>query len=327
MTLSPVDISQLLMIGIPADGDLSGVQELQPGGVILMGRNAGTPAEVRRLTRRIAETCRTPPLIAVDQEGGRVQRLTDGFTRIPPLRELAKQGANRVGIVAATVAAELRAAGIHCNLAPVCDVPTHPDDTVIADRAFSDDPIRTALLAAEYIRSAQPTVMCCAKHFPGHGGVAVDSHQGLPIFEATREELEASHLQPFRAAMAAGSGAMMAGHIAVPCVDESGAPASLSTPIITGILRQQMNFNGLVLTDDLEMGALASYKIGDVAVRALAAGCDMLLFCHSAEKAHLARDGVLAALQDGVLPVERVQDSIERVQWAKRRFGAAGALA
>lgn len=308
------------MIGVPADGDLSAVEEMQPGGVVLFGRNTGTPSEVRRLTRRIAEVCRTPPLIAVDQEGGRVQRLTDGFTRVPPMRELAQQGANAVSLMAMTVAAELRAVGIHCNFAPVCDVPVHPGDTVIGDRAFSSDPIAAALLAAETIRGAQPTVLCVAKHFPGHGGVGEDSHHALPTFAGTRDELEA-HLNPFRAALAAGAGGVMIGHIAIPSVDESGAPASLSQPIVTGILRDEMNFRGLVFTDDLEMKALPQDDAGGVAVRALRAGCDVLPFCHSPDKARQALDAIVKALDDGTLLIERVTDSIERVRWAKRKFG------
>jgi beta-N-acetylhexosaminidase len=317
----PNEISQLLMIGIPADGDLAAVEELQPGGVILFARNAGTTTEVRRLTREIEGVCRTPPLIAIDQEGGRVQRLTAGFTRIPAMRELGQQGANRVGIMAMTVAAELRAVGIQCNFAPVCDVRVHPEDTIIGDRAFSDDPVRASLLAAEYIRGAQPTVLCVAKHFPGHGGVGVDSHRALPTFEGTRGDLDAIHLQPFRAAMAAGVGGMMIGHIAVPIVDESGAPASLSQPVVTGILRSEMNFRGLVFTDDLEMNALPQDDMGGVAVHALAAGCDMLLICHTPQKAKIARDAIAQAVNDGALPAERVRDSLEKVRWAKRKFG------
>jgi beta-N-acetylhexosaminidase len=319
--MTPNEISQLLMIGVPADGDLTAVEELQPGGVILFARNAGSTAEVRRLTRKIEGVCRTLPLIAVDQEGGRVQRLTDGFTRIPSMRELGQQGANQVGIMAMTVAAELRAVGIHCNFAPVCDVRVHPEDTIIGDRAFSDDPIQASLLAAEYIRGAQPTVLCVAKHFPGHGGVGVDSHQALPTFEGTRDDLDAIHLQPFRAAIAAGVGGTMIGHIAIPAVDDSGTPASLSQPVVTGILREELNFRGLVFTDDLEMNALPQDDMGNIAVRALAAGCDMLLICHTPEKAKIARDAIVQAVQDGVLPAERVRDSLERVQWAKRKFG------
>jgi beta-N-acetylhexosaminidase len=315
------DISQLLMIGIPLGNDLSAVRDLQPGGVILMGRNAGTRHEVRRLTRHIEEMCHERPLIGTDQEGGRVQRLTDGFTAIPPMRELGEQGANAVGLMASNVAAELRAVGVHVNFAPVCDVPVHPEDTVIGNRAFAADPIRAGLLAAEYIRGAQPSIMCVAKHFPGHGGVGVDSHKGLPTYTSTLEELQSLHLQPFRAAMAAGVGGVMVGHISMPQLDESGTPATLSQPIVTGLLRDQLNFRGLVVTDDLEMGALDEYDAGEIAVRAVGAGCDLLLFCHNAQKAQQAIEAIERAVRDKVLSAERVQDSIERVRWAKRRFG------
>jgi beta-N-acetylhexosaminidase len=313
------ELSQLLMIGIPADNDLRAVEELQPGGVVLMGRNAGKPDEVRRLTRKIAEVCPSP-LIATDQEGGRVQRLTDGFTPIPRMKKLAQQGARQVGITAAGVAAELREAGVNFNFAPVCDVPVHPDDTVIGDRAFSSNPMLSAILAAEYIRGAQPTVLCCAKHFPGHGGVGVDSHFALPTFSGTREELT-PHLQPFRSTIAAGVAAIMAAHIAVPSLDASGAPASLSQPIISGLLREELNFRGLVVTDDLDMKALPQDEAGEVAIRALRAGCDLLLWCHSPEKARAALIAIERALDNGTLPEARLRDAIERVQWAKNKVG------
>jgi beta-N-acetylhexosaminidase len=317
--LIQVQISQLLMIGIGADNDLRDVRSLQPGGVVLMGRNAGKPDEVRRLTRQIGEACPSP-LIATDQEGGRVQRLTDGFTPIPRMRKLAQQGARHVGITAAMVAAELRDVGVNFNFAPVCDLPVHPDDTVIGDRAFSSNPIVASLLAAEYIRGAQPTVLCCAKHFPGHGGVGIDSHQALPTFEGTRDELS-PHLQPFRSAIAAGVAAVMVGHIAVPSLDASGTAATLSQPITTGLLREELNFRGLVVTDDLDMKALPQDRPGDVGVRALNAGCDLLLWCHSPDAARAAIEAIQRALDDGTLSQSRVQDAIERVRWAKTKMG------
>lgn len=315
-----MNLSQLLMIGLPADGNLETVRELQPGGVILFARNAAPPAEIRRLTRHVNEMLEIPAFVAVDQEGGRVQRLKDGFSILPSAREVGKLGAQNVNLTAMTVAAELRAAGVNLNFAPVCDLPTHPDDTVIGDRAFSDNPIRAGLLAAEYIRGAQGSILCCAKHFPGHGGVGVDSHSGLPTFEGTREELE-FHLTPFRSALAAGVGAMMMGHIRVPCWDESGAPASLSEKIVTGLLREEIGFRGLIFSDDMEMGALDQSKSGENAVRAIAAGCDVVLMCHSREKALEAKTALEKAVRDGVLSEERVQDALNRVAWAKRRFG------
>lgn len=314
-----MNLSQLLIIGLPKDNDLSAIADLQPGGVVLMGRNAGTPTETRRLTRAINAELETPALICTDQEGGRVQRFKDGFTPIPPAREVGQGGARNVNLAAMNAAAELRGAGVNWNFAPVCDVPVHPDDTVIGARAYADNPIRAGVLAAEYVRGAQPNILCCAKHFPGHGGVGVDSHKSLPTFSGTREQLE-PHLTPFRAAMGAGVASIMVGHIAVPCLDDSGAPASLSAPIVTGLLREEMNYRGLVVTDDLEMGAL-NQDAGEIAVRALAAGCDMLLWCHSSEKARAALKAIEAALGDGTLGAERIEDALARVAWAKARFG------
>ena len=313
-------LSQLLTLGIPANGSLDLIREMQPGGVVLFARNAQKPAELRRLARQLNEILEIAPFIAIDHEGGRVQRLTDGFSTLPPAREVGDRGAAAVNLGAMNAAAELRNAGINVNFAPVCDVPTHDGDTIIGNRAYSSDPIRASLLAAEYVRGAQGSMMCCAKHFPGHGGVGVDSHQGLPIFEGTRAELEA-HLTPFRGAMAAGVGSMMIGHIVVPCLDPSGAPASLSEPIVTGILREEMGFRGLIFTDDLEMGALDQNKSGENAVRAIAAGCDNLLICHSADKAREAKLALESALQNGQLSESRAQDALSRVAWAKRRFG------
>ncbi len=316
-----MNLSQLLIIGLPADNDIKAVRELQPGGVVFMGRNAATPAETRRLVRSINEQLEISALICTDQEGGRVQRFVDGFAPIPPAREAGQGGARAVNLAGMNAAAELRGAGINWNFAPVCDVPVHPDDTVIGNRAFSDNAIRAGVLAAEYVRGAQPNILACAKHFPGHGGVGVDSHHALPTFTGTREELE-PHLTPFRAAMAAGVASIMVGHIAVPCLDESGAPATLSAPIITGLLREEMNYRGLVVTDDLEMKAL-NQDAGAIAVRALGAGCDMLLWCHSSEKARVALGAIERALDDGSLDEARVQDAIARVAWAKERFGVA----
>ncbi len=225
-----------------------------------------------------------------------------------------------MGITAASVAAELRDVGVNFNFAPVCDVPVHPDDTVIADRAFSSNPMQASLLAAEYIRAAQGTILCCAKHFPGHGSVGVDSHQALPTFEGTRDELN-PHLQPFRSAIAAGVAAIMVGHIAAPALDASGAPATLSQPIVTGLLRDELNFRGLVVTDDLDMKALPQDEPGSIAVRALNAGCDLLLWCHSPDAARAAIEAIERALDDGTLSQTRVRDALDRVKWAKTRAG------
>lgn len=322
--MTPSEISQLFIIGLDENNDLTPVRMLAPGGVILMGRNAAKPAQTRNLVGDMREICAemgiANPLIATDHEGGRVQRLRDGFTEFPSARELGERGAQAVSIAAMSASAELRNAGVSLNFAPVCDVPVHADDTVIGNRAFSTDFVRASLLVAEYVRGAGTTVLACAKHFPGHGGVGVDSHKGLPVFAGTRAELE-PHLGPFRAAIAAGVGGIMTGHIAVPALDPSGAPATLSRAITTGLLREELNFRGLIVTDDLEMGALGDRDPGEVAVAALNAGCDMLLWCHAPDKARAASEAILAALESGELPEARVRDALERVVWAKKKYG------
>jgi len=323
--MTPQDLSQLLMVGVPDNNDLSHLRELSPGGVVLFGRNAGTPQEVRRLTRQINDAVTQNgaplPLIAIDQEGGRVQRLTDGFTTIPPMRELAQSGAGAVRLMAANVAAELRAVGINVNFAPVCDVPTHKEDTVIGNRAFATDAITVSSLAAEYVRGAQPTVLCVAKHFPGHGSVGVDSHVALPTDSSTRKELT-NQLLPFRATIGAGVGGVMLGHISLPNIDVSGAPASLSHEIVTNILRRQLNFDGLIFTDDLDMKALPQHAAGEVAVRALQAGSDQLLFCHDIQKAFVARDAIMQALENRVLDKPQIEASLARIAKVKAKFAA-----
>ena len=325
--MTPQEISQLLMLGIPDNADLSHIRELAPGGVVLFARNAAKPREMRQLMRAIQSEVReggsvSSALIAVDQEGGRVQRLTDGFTSIPSMRELVSQGANAVRLMAANVAAELRAVGINVNFAPVCDVPIHADDTVIGNRAFACDAITAATMAAEYVRGAQPTVLCVAKHFPGHGNVGVDSHFGLPVDSSTRSEMN-NALLPFHATVGAGVGGVMIGHIALPNVTDNEEPASLLPQIVTKILREELRFPGLVFTDDLAMKALSrngAIDAGEIAVRALKAGCDQLLFCHEPDAARAAHEAITRALRDRVLDENRLRAGVERVQVAKNKL-------
>ncbi len=320
--LSSGDISQLLVVGVPDNSDLSHLGELCPGGVVLFGRNAGKPDEMRELTRRIDEMVTRngapKPLISIDQEGGRVQRLTDDFTRIPPMRELAQEGANAVAAMAKRVARELCDVGIHVNFAPVCDVPLHADDTVIGHRAFGIDARVVADFAAEYVRAAQLTVMCVAKHFPGHGNVGTDSHFGLPVDSSSRCEMNAQFL-PFRSCIEANVGGIMIAHISLPNVDETRSPASLSKKIVTEILRDELKFDGLVFTDDLDMKALPQNDAGAIAVRALNAGCDQLLFCHNIEKAFIAREEILRAIENRVLDMGQIEASLTRVRVAKQQ--------
>lgn len=314
-----MDFSQLFMVGLDGDNNLSFVREFQPAGVILMGRNARPFVEVQEFCAELRQVLNNP-IIASDHEGGRVQRLKDGFEILPPAREIARGGIQNVREVAARVGRELSEAGLNLNFAPICDVPIHEGDTVIGSRAFSTDFEEAGELAAAYIEGLQTRIGACAKHFPGHGGVGVDSHFGLPTFEGTREELEPP-LQPFRAAIAANVSAMMVAHIALPELDPSGAPASLSRPIISDLLRGELGFEGLAVSDDLEMGALDTISSGALAVRALEAGSDLLLFCHSPQKALDARAAIERAVKTKRLDEARVEEALSRVAAWKVRFG------
>ncbi len=309
-----MNLSQLFLIGLPSDNDSSFARQFDPAGVILMGRNARPALQIRALCDGLPGM-----IVASDHEGGRVQRLKDGFAILPTAREVGQGGAQHVLDVARRVAGELSEAGINFNFAPVCDVPTHEGDTVIGARAFSLDFAEAGELAAAYIKGLQGQVGACAKHFPGHGGVGVDSHLGLPVFDGSREELE-PHLLPFRAAIKAGVAAMMVAHLSVPCLDDTFAPASLSKPLITEVLREELGFAGLVVSDDLEMGALDHLGAGEIAVQALQAGCDLLLFCHTKDKAMRARDAIESALENGRLESKRVEAALERVAQFKTRF-------
>lgn len=314
-------LSHLLMVGLPDNDQLPALAEVKPGGVILMGRNAGTPDQVRRLGGRLAEALAYQPLIATDQEGGRVQRLTEGFTPLPAMQQAGEAGPTAIGILASTVAGELRQAGVHWNLAPVCDVPQHPDDTVISSRALAVDPLRAAVLAGAYIRGAQPTVACAAKHFPGHGAAGADSHQQLPICTISSTEWRSRHWPPFQAAIAAGVTAIMTGHLAAPALDPSGRPASLSPDIVEGCLRQNLGFSGLIVTDDMEMGALPRESPGTLALQALLAGNDMLLYCHRIETAREVVEALRRALESGVLSEARVRTSLLRQRHLRTQIG------
>jgi len=311
-----MNLSQLFLVGLPADNDLAFVREFEPSGVILMGRNARPANEIRALPTQLKGR-----IISTDHEGGRVQRLREGFEVLPTAREVAQGGAENVFDTAKRVAIELSEAGINLNFAPVCDVPTHAQDTVIGSRAFSSDSQTAGEMASAYVSGLQTRVGACAKHFPGHGGVGLDSHLALPTFEGTREDLE-PHLAPFRAAIRAGMAAIMVGHIAVPALDGSGAPASLSQAITTRLLREELRFAGLIVSDDLEMGALSALGAGEIAVRTLEAGCDLLLFCHTQSKATEALRAVENALREGRLSERNLSASLQRIADFKARFGA-----
>jgi beta-N-acetylhexosaminidase len=257
------------------------------GGVVLFSRNIESPAQVRGLCREIRSAAgrgNPLPLIAVDQEGGRVARLIDPpFTRFPPARACSlfccrnKSVAEAVG---AATAAELRAVGIDVNFAPVLDVDSNPRNPVIGDRAFSEEPHTAAALGIAFAKgSLSRGILPVGKHFPGHGDTSADSHEELPVVRAGRRTLLRRELLPFRRAARAGIPALMTAHVLYPALDRA-LPATLSRKILHDLLREQLRFRGAVISDALEMKAIADrYGIGEAAVLAVTAGCDVVLVC------------------------------------------------
>jgi beta-N-acetylhexosaminidase len=288
----PAFWGQVLMVGIPGprfDEVARGlVRDLKVGGIILFARNIENPEQVWELTQElqqqaVAATGR-PLLIAVDQEGGRVQRLKAPFTIIPPARELGTTKITKeVARLARHVARELSLVGVNVNLAPVLDVPRSPR-CPLWDRAYGRDPVHIGRYALAAIKGYMSGgIIPVAKHFPGLGDTGVDSHEVLPLAQSGDAERQVD-LLPFRQAVAAGVPMVMTAHLQVPEWDES--PATLSAVALQDWLRRRLGFNGVIITDDLEMGAIATQlPASHGAKKALAAGADLLLVCNNWEAA------------------------------------------
>lgn len=299
------------------------------GGVVLFGRNvdpARGDAGVAALTARL-RTARPDLIVAVDEEGGDVTRLDAATGSLyPGSAALGAADDPRLTYeVAAALGARLRACGIDLNFAPVADVDADPRNPVIGVRAFGADPHLAARHTAAFVRGQQARgVAATVKHFPGHGGTAEDSHVTLPVLEVSRELLAARELVPFRAALAAGTKVVMTAHIRIPALDEEH-PATLSPAIITGLLRIELGFDGLVMTDGLDMAAIAT-TIGhqEGAVRSLMAGVDAICIGGDSTDPRLVddiADGIVAAVENGRLSPDRLAAAAAKVQALARWTG------
>jgi beta-N-acetylhexosaminidase len=264
--------------------------------------------------------------VSVDQEGGRVARLKAPFTEWPPMATLGRAGDVRLAErFARALAVELRAVGVTLDFAPVLDVHTNPKNPVIGDRALAGKAAEVATLGAAIVRALQDEhVAACGKHFPGHGDTSTDSHLELPLVEHPPERLRELEFLPFKAAIEAGVATIMTAHVLVPALDEK-RPATLSPRIVSDILRAELKFDGVILSDDLEMKALANdYAVPEAAVLAIQAGCDGVLICSGAHETQAAAlEALIHAVEQERLPMTRVQDAIRRQQRAKERFLAA----
>jgi beta-N-acetylhexosaminidase len=330
--MSPVhlrhQIGQLLMAGFPGTSltvELRALaREFSLGGVIYFARNVEEPAQVAEVSREIATlTSGLAPWVGVDQEGGRVARFKHGFTRWPPMSTLGRSGdVDLARQFARALAVELRAVGVTLDFAPVLDIFTNPKNTVIGDRALAERAEDVATLGVALIEVLQRGgIAACGKHFPGHGDTLADSHQDLPLVEHDPDRLRAVEFAPFRAAIAAGVASLMSCHVLVPAFDQM-RPATLSPTIVDGLMRDELGFDGLIFTDDMEMKAItARMPVPDACVAAIAAGCDAVLVCsgnHDLQAATI--EALIRAVERGELSYARVEQALAHQRRAKERF-------
>lgn len=295
------------------------------GGVILFKRNFESPRqlfdlsqELRSLSKR--KTDKMPFFISVDQEGGRVARFRAPFTEWPPMAAIGKIDSATVAFKAAQVLAqELAAVGVNLNFAPSVDIFTNPANTVIGDRALGTNAEIVAKLGSAVVRGMiKGGVLPVAKHFPGHGNTLIDSHEELPVENKTLAELEACEIQPFKQAFRARLDFVMSSHILFPKIDPKW-PCSLSEIFLKQILRDQLRFRGLIISDDLDMKALTKHHAkGDIAVRALQAGTNVLLYCNEPDSPEIAISAIEKAVRDKELPLQVITDNLARVTELKK---------
>lgn len=320
-------VGQLLVAGIggteAGEDGLQAVQDYQVGGVILFGRNVESAQQLADLTNELKTLNgdNTPLFLCVDQEGGRVDRMPPEVDDLSSAYDYIAAGGDPLerGKV---LAAQCAAFGFNLDFSTCLDIWSNPDNTVIGDRAYGSDPhtVTSAGLAVNQ-GLEQGGVIPVVKHFPGHGDTSTDSHVDLPVVGKTAEELEEFELIPFQAAIDQGTPCVMVAHILMTQIDPD-LPASLSPKVVDGLLRQEMGFDGVVCTDDLTMGAISNtYGMGEAAVMAVEAGCDLLLVCHEADNLTAARDALLSAVDAGRISMERLDESVYRILSLKREYG------
>jgi len=292
------------------------------GGVALFRRNVESPRALARLCAELKRRADRPFMICIDQEGGRVMRLRDGFTDVPSMRALGRTGdaalAQQVGRVLGT---ELRAVNGDLNFAPVLDVDTNAANPVIADRSLGGDPSLVARLGVAIARGLQESgVAACGKHFPGHGDTMQDSHVELPRLNLPIERLHAVELAPFAAAVQAGIATIMTAHVVYEAIDHQ-YPATMSRAVLHDLLRGRLGFDGTIISDDLEMKAIADHFGFDEAITQSAnAGVDLLMVCHVARKQEEAIEALIRAVEHGKVKSERIAEANRRIDKLFARF-------
>lgn len=317
--------ASLMMVDIPGPNldpaTKAHLAQYHFGGVCLFRKNIQSPAQLKKLVSDLREVLGPEAWIAIDQEGGAVQRVLELALAPAPMALGAIGDPEVAQAVGEAVGRGLISLGINWNFAPSVDVNTNPLNPVIGDRSFGSDPKKVARLAVAWARGLeQAGVMASVKHFPGHGDTALDSHLDLPVVDKPLGVLEQTELLPFREAARAGLGSVMSAHIRFPQLD-AYHPATLSPNILTGLLRDKLNFQGVVITDALDMQAITrNYPLEDSAVRAILAGSDMILSLGKPQVHITQATAIARAIEDGTIPRAWLDGSQQRLRDSAARF-------
>ena len=293
------------------------------GGFALFRKNILSAAQLHMLTERLHGLGEITPMLGIDEEGGRIARIANhpanfGVQKFPPMGQIAESGSEGMAFeVGETIGAYLKDYGLDIDFAPVADVNTNPRNPVIGNRAFGDDPATAGRMVQRVVQGLHSSgVASCIKHFPGHGDTNTDTHTGYAETKKTWMEINACEMVPFRAGIAAGTDFIMTAHIAAPNVTGSDEPSTMSYTILTEKLRGELGFEGIIITDALSMGAiLEKYSSSEACIRCIQAGVDVLLLPYDYFEAF---DGVMRAVESGLIPESRIDESVYRILKFKR---------
>jgi beta-N-acetylhexosaminidase len=320
-------VGQMFIVGLQGEAlaheEKSIIKRHPFGGFILFGHNCCEPAQILCLSRSLWETANThPPFISIDEEGGRVHRLPKPFTHFPSAARLGQMcDLNLVYRAARATAEELAMAGINLDFAPVLDVNSNPKNPVIGDRSFAADPGKVTALGERWVQGSRDGgIIPCGKHFPGHGDTDKDSHFALPVVHRPLAELQKVELPPFVSACRNQIESLMTAHVLYRALDPK-LPATLSHRIITGLLREKLDYDGVVFSDDMEMRAISdNYQQEDAVAFCVRAGVDVMLFCHDLARAIHAFEFLCSECEKDVTVRSRVEKSYRRITKLKQGF-------
>lgn len=323
-------IGQMLIVGfqgVEAGQDIKTmIQEYHAGGIILFDRNIKDAIQLQSLITQVKELNKPnkqPLFISMDEEGGRVSRLPDESKKFPSSMQIGSRNNRLISYKNGhAIACELCKFGINMNFAPVLDIHSNPHNTVIGDRSFGNTPEIVTQHGIETMKGLQSMkIIPVIKHFPGHGDTDTDSHTDLPIVQHDRERLDSFELVPFKEAVKSGADVVMTSHILFPNLDNSGRPATMSKIILTDILRTELGFKGVIITDDMEMDAISkNFTLKESVTGAVSAGADIILICHSLEKQKSAFNELKAAVQNGSISIDIINESAKRIIRLKQKY-------